>query len=398
MASWKEIAILIILARLILAEDPDFKIVKGKFPLLLIGCFLITTFFYFIASSVKSDAIVSAKMYVTPVLYGFCGYKLLLTKRIESRIVNVIFVSALISFAIAHIQNYLLKIPFAFLMGLSGSLSSSGEIIYSQTASKILNVERMYGAFAGPNELGLYTSIVLILSVYLVIYKNKHCTDITNTIIIVTMLLSTVTLLQTFSRVSWALSFCTVFVLVMNLKFTENIKSLMLMVTIALTLIVIIVTFIPAINEVFTSTVKFEELSTQDRPQQFIDGLERIIKNPLGDGLGLVSYRSQSQVFHTEIYWWIIFLETGVIGGLLLLSCYIIIYFRLKAKFLNNFANVFTLPAAMLSILFVVAGFGSAILLEPIFLAYFWSFIGLGLNKYSSLDNSTTLNTGLIHN
>lgn len=382
MSSWKEIAIIIIIMKILCGKER----LKGSQIVLIISVFFASVVgLYVIYAESKVDAMVSAKLYLTPFLYCLCAYQLELDEKYLKKLLNNILLASIVSFAIAHVQQYLFKYEFAFFMGIAETISGTGQIIYKQSASTILGIERMYGAFIGPNELGLYSTLIICMSFYLIITGLGHELKIYK-LAIVSFLFGIVTIFQTFSRVSWALTFfslATIFFLSGVLK--KPIKTFLYS-AVAVFFVGLCLIYVPQLSDVVMSSVTFGEASAKDRPREFVEGFQAVIKNPFGYGLGTVSHRSASQIFHSEIFWWVIFLETGIIGGILLLINYLILSFKLFLLSFSRFKNPFTLPAGSISIMTIFAGFGSAIIVEPIYLAYLWSMIGFGLNKTGSVQ------------
>ena len=133
---------------------------------------------------------------------------------------------------------------------------------------------------------------------------------------------------------------------------------------------------------VFMDSITFKELSANARIDFFLEGLIKIAKNPMGIGLGLVRYGSSSQVFHTEIFWWLVALEISIVGFILYISFYIININKMILMIFSNSNNMFTVPAISLLLTYVICGFASVIILEPIITILIWLICSLGIKKY----------------
>lgn len=389
MAVWKELAILILAIRSFFAANSAENNRPYVFPFLGVATFIFICFLYFINSDNQVDSLLSVKMFVTPFLYGYCCYKISLSEAASNKLLTVIIISALLAFSIGHIQQYLLKAEFAFFMGIA-DYTSGDEIVYFASANKIMGLERMYGAFVGPNEFGMYCSMILLLVTNRLLQMNTIETNlILKYLFIFTAVLAFATLLQTFSRVSWAFTVIGLLFLFLNSKKSIVYSKLITLFSFFIFTISLLTYILPEINEVATSSAKLEEASAIDRPREFIEGFARILEEPLGDGLGKVVYSSKSQLFHTEIFWWILFLECGWLGGLIYIGNMVLICLRIYALKAENKINIFSLPALAISGAFILTGFASAILLDPIILTFMWVILGLGINP--SIQSGTDL-------
>jgi hypothetical protein len=229
----------------------------------------------------------------------------------------------------------------------------------------------MYGPFIGPNELGLYTSLLLtILLGYLLLNKEKLL------LWIVIYIAGCLTLLQTFSRVSWFIFSVSFFALM--LKRLVRIKYLLFSVFLFVCILLLVSLLTPDLSRIFEASVKFEEASAQGRPDDFMRGLKVIADNPFGFGLGTVQYNAGKRLFETEIFWWLVFGELGLIIG----GVQFIIYFFVTYLLFSNQKkqNIFAIAMPLYMSAVIIAGFLSIILFEPIFQVYLWSCIGLAMN------------------
>ncbi len=100
------------------------------------------------------------------------------------------------------LDYHLFKYQFAELMGSIYTIMDNGEIIYKQSASKIMGKERMNGSFVGSNELGLYLSLIFTLGV--AFWMKIKTFPSLRIIAFLLLLFSFVTLIQTYSRVGIA--------------------------------------------------------------------------------------------------------------------------------------------------------------------------------------------------
>lgn len=379
---WKEIVILILFCRVILDILKNKISNNTRFPVLLILSYFLLTTCLFIISTNKTDALTSYKNFSFPLLCFFTVANLDFHKIDQSRFLKYISISALIVFIVAHLQQFFFKLEFATLMNLVDSVGSNGEIYYSQGATQIMGKDRMYGCFVGPNELGLYTCMILIIIIsylYTVRVSLKQ-----KLFLLFVMALGLATLLQTYSRVSWFIFIGTTFFYFIREK---QYKMLFYAGTTAFLFLLIIVSALPDASAIINSTAHLKEASAADRSSEFTTGFGKVVNTPMGYGLGTIEYSStQHRVFHTEIYWWLVFGEMGILIGLQLFIIYF--YSTVKIFLFDSTYNIFTRIVPVYLIFVMLSGFASIILFEPVVQVYLWSFIGIAYNKNIQLHKS----------
>lgn len=375
-ASWKELVIIILFVRVLV----DFSMKKNRlneyFSIVSVLLFILFSTILFILSPNKSDALVSFKNFTFPLMCFFVASHLKFKKINQFVFFKYVAYSTFLVIAVSHLQHYILKYQFAQLMGAIDTIMDNGEIVYKQSAAKIMGKERMYGCFVGPNELGLYLSLILVLSL-------SFCTNLKGmtsfkVIAIVLLLCSLITLIQTYSRVSISVGFtaCLCFFVFIEKK----IKITLLVIILSFMLISIMFFILPEAEEIIMASITMKEASAGDRLGQFFRGVGYISKEPLGYGLGTIQYNSSlPRAWPTEIFWWLLFGEMGIVFGGILFYIYIQTVLTLfKAKIESNI--FLKIMPVYLSVI-MVAGFASVILFEPIFQVLLWSFLGLSVNK-----------------
>jgi hypothetical protein len=389
MAAWKEISISIIFLKVLISSNTKsgVRTYDGGFSNLLGALFIGIVVLFFLVSDHKEDALLSLRSFVFPIIMGYCIFRSEFNKQGTERLISWILVSAIISFVVGHMQTYIFPMEFALFHNIAGNNYFGTSV---SSAYTILDtVERMYGAFGGPNEFGLYSGIIVVFSLFLFLEIDKYNLKIASMLIILSMVLGVSTLLHAFSRVAWIfalLSSSVVFYSTSAVKRQNKIKVL-LAIGFIVAFAFVITPADSSLSRVLSSTVKLEESSASIRPGFLFDGLTMTVQNPLGIGLGLVNYKSSNQLYSTEIFWWLVTLETGILGGLLLASLYIVMVKRLIQNLkTERYLNVFSLPAATFSVVFLAIGFGSVMPFEFTFLLYIWTFIGLGLRRESAAD------------
>lgn len=379
---WKELAFTILTMRVLFELVFNRNITLNKdFPIFLVIILFLSITIMFLFSTNKSDAMVSYKNFTFPLIVSFTVSHLLLSDIFQKKILRIISYSAILVFAISHVQQYILKIQFAFLMNLASTVSDYGHLVFNQSASKILGFDRMYGPFVGPNELGLYTSIIIILFFFIKLIYSQRLSKYDRYLFTFVLIFGIITILQTFSRVSWAIVLSTVIIISLIYGRKKIGYTILLLSALAIGLFYISKSVLPDVGKVFDKSITLQEGSASGRPYEFLFGMGKIMEEPLGYGLGTVQYASSKPVFHTEIFWWIVLGELGIIVG----GIYFFIYLKTGIKlFLNRTIqgkNIFLSIIPIYVLVCILAGFGSAILFEPIFQVYLWSFVGLAYNK-----------------
>jgi len=376
---WKEIIVVFSFFRIVADQYYNDRKINKHFPIIFFIAFLFLQLLLLAFAPVKSEALVSFKVYCFPLFVAYCCMHMVISKGFFKKLYLGILISSTLVFIVAHLQMYFLRIPFAFLMDMAEDVSASGELVFKYTASQIMGIDRMYGCFSGPNELGLYTAVIIVFLTYFLFRQQMTKGVYWLTLLIV--FLGFATIIQTFSRVSWAF-------LGISVLFTSGSKFFKKQTIVAgLGAVLLIVFFFLTtdLGEIFLSSIKFEEASAEARPDDFFSGIEMIASNPLGFGLGTVQYSAEKPVWHTEIFWWIVFVENGILIGILLFFFYI----QMAIKLLTRTKIIFAHFSGLLLIIAVVLGYVSAIIFEPIFLTILWAFVGVALNKVK-LNYSTS--------
>jgi hypothetical protein len=375
---WKEIIIIIVFLKILKRQYYYDAKVNRSFPLFFFIIIFSLELLLLLVAPVKSEAIVSFKVYCFPIITAYCCMHMAISNHFFKKLFRVILISSSLVFIISHLQLHFFSVEFAFLMDIADELSASGEVVFKYSASLIMGVERMYGCFSGPNELGLYTALVIsFLSYFLLRQKMSKALYFITLIVII---FAFATIIQTFSRISWA--FLGIFFLVANYKILLKRNTLIIGATVMGLFAIFF--FVTDFGEIFKSSIKFEEASAEARPDDFFSGIEMVAKNPLGLGLGTVQYGAEKRLWETEIFWWLVLVENGILIG----GAFFVFYISMALKMLFKKKPIASFTGTIL-IIAIVLGFASAIIFEPIFLTFLWALAGLALNS-SKLNYSTS--------
>ncbi|RWZ88330.1 MAG: hypothetical protein EO766_08035 [Hydrotalea sp. AMD] len=367
---WKETIIIVSFFKILKLQIFNHYLFSKKFPFILFSLIIFVELFMLIFAPEKNDALVSFKVYCFPLITAYCTSNMKMSESFLNKLLKNLIFSSFFVFLISHLQLYFFSNQFALLMGIADYIASSGEIVFKYTASVIMGHQRMYGPFAGPNELGLYTSLIIcFFSFVLFKYKLSKVNKIFITFI---LLIALATLIQTFSRISWLFTGLFFFISFRKITFKKEVLFSLLM----LFSILLFLYFTTDFGNIFLSSIKFEEASAEGRPDSFFDGLKMIINHPMGLGIGTVQYSATKQLWQTEIFWWLVLVENGVFIGLLIFYSYLITFINLNIK-----KSLFAQFAKNSLIITIVVGFLSVIVFEPTFITFLWIFVGLGFNK-----------------
>lgn len=375
-AMWKELVLMVVLGK-ILWQIKQRKIKVNKYyPLWLVVIALFGIGILFLFAPNKMDALISVKSLAFPLVAFFIAAHLRFI-HINQRIFTfVLSISAFLVFIIAHIEQLFMPVQFGHLYRIITQILPSGKILYTESAYTILAKNRMYGPFVGPNELGMYTALILLYFSYVLFalrnnWKNK-------VFLLVLLILGISTLMQTYSRASWALFLFAAFILfVFVVRRWKPIWQFGVYVIASVVGMVLISKDLP---EIFMASITGKEASAGARKVTFEESGIKIFERPFGYGLGTVQYSSPNpRSFNTEIYWWLILGEIGILMGLLLLAVYILSIVKMFS-YKRTERNIFTSVMPCFLIAAVCAGWASVILFDPIVQLVIWLFVGLGIN------------------
>ena len=375
---WKE-AVLGVLFLKILYKIFTKKIALNKyFPKWSIVVFFLGLCFLFVRAPIMTDALISFKSLGFSLIVFFVFAHVPIRFLTNRKLSFSIGISAIIVFIIAHLEQFFLTRPFAELYHVFKTQLPDGKIIYTESAYTILARNRMFGPMVGPNELGMYTSLILVYFSYIT-FTQTHDKR-TQVYLWILLILGISTLIQTYSRASWAMFLMSSFlVFVISIRKWRPILRFGLYVVISVSVMV-------AVNKdlrvIFMGSVTGQEASAGTRVATFGQSSEKIYAKPLGYGLGTIQYSTHNErSFKTEIFWWLVAGELGIVFGIILIIIYLvssfnIFYYWRTAMYTNTFTAV--MPFYLFTV--AAAGWASVIVFDPTFQEYLWSFCGLAIH------------------
>jgi|GEM_PF-4172666 len=355
------------------------KITLNKyFPKWSISVFFLGLVFLFVRAPIKPDALISLKSlgYSLVVFFIFAHTPIrFLTNR---KISAGIGISALLVFVMAHIEQFFLTRQFAEMYHVFQEQLPNGRLLYTESAYTILARNRMFGPMVGPNELGMYASLILVYFSYLFFTQN-HDRRL-RIFLLAVLILGISTLIQTYSRASWA-----IFLMSSFLVFVVGVRKWRPMLHFGIYVVLSVATMVTVNKDlrfIFMGSVTGKEASASTRVATFGTSSSKIYEKPLGYGLGTIQYSTKNKrSFNTEIFWWLVAGELGIVFGIVLILIYLISAFNIfhywqRAMYTNSFTSV--MPFYLFTI--VCAGWASVIVFDPTFQEYLWSFCGLAIN------------------
>ncbi|MHA4741411.1 O-antigen ligase family protein [Dyadobacter sp. MSC1_007] len=376
-ALWKELAVIVLLAKVLKTERVTVK--KEFIPLL--AFFSLTVLLYFLFAKNLGDAIAQLRDHIFTIVLFIAMYSCPLNQKQASEILNTFIVSAFLSCIGGLLQQFMYNVPISTIKGSIDFIDEAGYIQYKTVSSRIMGLERMSGLFSGPNDFGLYCSFMLCVCIYALFNKNKiNVSPKLKPWITVTLLLLFICLLLSFSRAGWVLSIITIVYLVVTKAINFNPK---IIIGIGLTLFVaatIIFITVPKAADIINASLSGKEASAAARTGLLQKGMETILSEPFGHGLATADSRSSRRDFFVESAFLNIAYEIGIVGLLSLIFFHLRIASNLrKANKLR--LSPFSSLAIGISIASLIVSFVSINPYGMPFIYLWWLILGLGLNN-----------------
>ena len=181
---------------------------------------------------------------------------------------------------------------------------------------------RAIGTFNSPNNFGNYLEIVIVFTVFLIssgLLKRRFWGGLSLAVLFSGLLYS-------FSRSAWiALFLAMAFFSMLTATFCRNIKRFMAFASIMVLVFIAGRQFIPGTIIPLTAahvshSITLEDPSARTHVLSLKEGVERLLSEPLGTGLGTSGPRSrQKGFFHSENSFIILGFDAGVLGLLIYL-------------------------------------------------------------------------------
>ena len=335
-ASWKEIAILIMLVKLWRNQS---RLNAGVIKLFIV--FFVYLIVYSAIGLASNLSVISTiKQLVFPIVIVYVMSLMRLNKDDVLKIIvtmglgcMLIDISGLIDFL-----SPTYRMLFRNIMHVGYLMDSKGNVYYDTSSFKIMGIDRACGLMAGgPNQFGVYNAVVLLTSLlYWLIMYNKISKRYSKFLLFVTVL-SLSCLLISFSRAGCAIVGIA-FILYMY-KTNPNFIALSVKVLVPILILIVFVSFFSStVADVFLGTFTGKEASSAARASMTQDSMQFLLQHPLGFGIGAVNYTHQGNHFAA-------FAESSIINfgidiGLLGIFLLVLIIFQIYRSILKDKNNL----------------------------------------------------------
>ena len=367
---WKEIVILIFIFKAFNHNQRKLNnYFLGYFILLI--CFL--SLYIFVNLENLNYGLAKFRDIVFPILL-FLGISVSNIK--ESQIRKFVYLFSL-SFLIIGITGIMdvffgYRDVFALVTGKIEAIGIDGEKYYP-ASMMIMGFNRMTGILEGPNQLGLYASTFILLIVGL---KGKYkWENFKDKFVAGTAIFGIFVLLFSFSRTAIATVMISLFFLFNNKRTYKNLFVIFLVVILTSGVLSF---FFPQIQDVYLGTLQGKEASSADRSNNFQQGINFILKQPLGHGLGSShpNKTGETQVYFAESTFINLCVEIGISGFLLLMGYYLLVLHKLK-RFRGDLPKI----SSAILITTLITSFFSVNPSESLYTYIIWIIIGFSFSK-----------------
>lgn len=377
-AYWKELAILILLGKVILKKGSLGKGLYFVFILYIIYVFLYTIFVQNIIA-----ALPSLRDYTITILLliGITGVVFKENNPIQ-KILFIVSIAVLIHCIIGFVQMFYMNEYISVLMGRVTDINNSGYIVYATASARILGYERMAGiAGGGPNGFGLYLSLVIIVLYSAFIQSQKlGLTKQLKRFMKIAFILSVFCLILSFSRAGWAISLIGIILVSILNNIKIKLKYVISVLFISIGVSAAVAVFYPQAVDIISATFEGKEASAAARGNNIASGLDQVLGEPWGHGVGTTDLRYRNVNFYTESSFLNLAYEIGIQGVLFFILMIAIIGYAIYCKkFFKK--GLFTKIAIAILIPSLIACFVSVNPFGMPYIFFWWLFMGLGLNK-----------------
>lgn len=335
---WKEciIGILFILFLVNIIQDykKDKHIYRPNIFEIIVLAFILVEIFYICISHNIYQAAYIGRIYFMPLLLIPVVRCMEMTKGYLNKLLKLVMANTVLLSLWGLIQCQFLGDRFLMKLGYAttkkwGPLRLNDEFYLA----KLGDFQRLVSTFAAPNTCGLYLAIVLIVILFL--YKKLK---INKGFAYVTIGITAVSLIVTFSRTSW-IAVC-IGLLVYSfsmIKWTKykllkvmKIASIILLVVVLLDGIFLSFNITMAIVHLLVSTINGNDSSMNGHINSYIISIKNIFMHPLGMGMGENGPRAlvfMKKPNLTESAYFLMAYEVGIIGSILYFGSYIKVLF-----------------------------------------------------------------------
>lgn len=380
-STWKEAVILILAFKVF--SRPHMALNRLVFILLLF--FFVVAIVYFFISKAHADALPALRDHLFPAVLFLTAMAMKLDLRWIKKMVIILAVSILISGLAGFVQYFFLNIPVAKIMGTAAYIDPAGYILYKISSYRIMGMERMAGITGSPNIFGLFNAFAIILLFGVTLFKKWFRFSAKHLLFIrITLFLSVICIIFSFSRAGWVIALLGTGIMLLYKDFHTRLKYALGSFLILLVLLTLVAVLYPGAADIIEGSLTGREASAAARGSSVMKGINMLLDEPWGHGLGTTDNRKESVLFFVESAWMNIGYEIGVAGVLYLITIHMLILYYLFKKAeqsaLSRIAvaiSLSTLVACMVS----VNPFGMP------YIYLWWLVLGLGMNR-SGAENS----------
>ncbi|MBD5134490.1 MAG: O-antigen ligase family protein [Lachnospiraceae bacterium] len=328
---WKEFVIIVLVFITFL------QIITGKkkvtislFEILLLA-FMAVVFVYVCAADSKYQALYISRTYFIPMFLVPVIKYTDITKNELKKALYIVMANTIVICIWGIVQAQFLGDEF--LVNLGYGTQRVRHMIKLKNEFYILGggfMQRVASTFAAPNTCGMYLAIVIVIIVFM--YKDMN---INKVYVYITLFISAVTLVLTFSRTSWIACFAALMVhFNMFVKWDKKTWKKVILCTVSAGVLIIIADIfiirsgiIMAGCKLITNTVTGQDSSLIGHFNSWCESVIRIFRHPLGLGLGNNGPRAMRFLKKpnlTESSYFLMAYEVGIPGAAIYFSSYII--------------------------------------------------------------------------
>ncbi|WP_298453594.1 O-antigen ligase family protein [uncultured Prevotella sp.] len=380
---WKEISIIILFFRVhLIKREKQVGYINNK----LIGTYIFIVFYFFIFFIIGSGIFGASMAFRTfrnvaflPILL-FIFPSLVLDDIFKKKFLMSLMFSATLMGLFGVVECHLgFREAIRGYMGQIEEIGSDGTIYYNTTNLKIMGFDRMAGLIGTPNDFGNYMALSASMIYYFIrrkIIEYKH-----NEILWISFIFIILCLIESFCRTAFAMFL--LIIILTEYKSKNNVLKNVIAISVASLLILYIATLVnDSVNEILSATFSGNEASSADRGNNFKRGIDFLVANPFGYGLGSTENSLKNYVFFSESS----FLNLGVEAGV-----FAIILFLFFCKIINKVLYVHNNELSIYSSSVVITNsicFLFASIFGTPYIYIFWIFTCVGLMKSSSNINN----------
>jgi hypothetical protein len=363
---WYDIAILVLLLKTLLKHHGKIKYMIPLTVLLVMLLFQFCLSYFSIHS--EPDAITTMRLYLHCIVL-FIVFSIIDFNKDDYNSLKKAFVYSTLFYCISAIAIYVFFQQEIHVVLGHYEMTSLG-VKFKSPSYLIMGFERMFGFIGGPNQFGVYISIVVISLFYMQQGKSKS-PSFTG----IAFVLSIACIFLSFSRAGWAIIVMTLlFLYLINGKFTHFIAFLSKLFAVVCICVLLIVLLVPESYDIIIASLNGDESSAANRGDIVRNGFIEIENNILGHGLGTGIEENGSPISESSMI--ICFYELGVF---VTIYYYVLIFvisyniYRKKAVYSNV---IFSFVIAT-----IITSIFSMNTFQYPYIYYFWSILGMASNS-----------------